>query len=95
MTYSYNEYAKNEYPSQQEILSIHKKVKVDLIAIGSRIRKLRADIHQEDLAAYLHVSQGHLSKIERGKIAPSIEILILISDKFRKSVDWILRGEGS
>jgi DNA-binding XRE family transcriptional regulator len=94
MAYSHNEYAKKEYPRQLEIVSVYKKVKVDLIAIGSRIRKLRGDIHQQELAAYLHVSQGHLSKIERGKIAPSIEILILISDKFRKSVDWILRGEG-
>jgi len=91
--YSFDEYAKKEYARQLEI--VYKRVKVDLIAIGSRIRKLRGDVHQQELAAYLHVSQGHLSKIERGKIAPSIEILILISDKFRKSVDWILRGEGS
>ena len=71
------------------------KSKVDLIAIGSRIRKLRGTIHQEELATYLHVTQGHLSKIERGKIAPSLEILILVSDRFRRSVDWILRGEAS
>jgi transcriptional regulator with XRE-family HTH domain len=65
---------------------------VDLTAIGARIRKLRGSILQDELAAYLGVSQGHFSKIERGKIAPSIEILLLLSDKFRKSVDWILRG---
>ena len=69
------------------------KAKADLIAIGNRIRKLRGSLHQEEIAAYLDVSQGHLSKIERGRIAPSIEILLLLSDKFRKSVDWILRGE--
>lgn len=69
--------------------------KVDLVTIGSRIKKLRGPILQEELAAHLNVSQGHLSKIERGKIAPSIEILILLSEKFRKSVDWILRGDGS
>ena len=74
-------------------MSTQNRFKVDLVAIGSRIRKLRGTVHQEELADYLHVTQGHLSKIEHGKIAPSIEILILISDKFRKSVDWILRGE--
>jgi transcriptional regulator with XRE-family HTH domain len=71
------------------------KRKIDLLAIGLRIKKLRATTLQEELAAYLDVSQGHLSKIERGKIAPSLEMLILLSDKFRKSVDWILRGEGN
>jgi transcriptional regulator with XRE-family HTH domain len=69
--------------------------KVSLVAIGSRIKKLRGHMFQEELAAYLHVSQGHLSKIERGKIGPSLDILILLSDRFRKSVDWILRGEGN
>jgi len=48
---------------------------------------------QQELASYLHVSQGHLSKIEAGRIAPSIDILILLSDKFRRSIDWILRGD--
>ena len=71
------------------------KSKIDLTAIGSRIKKLRANMFQEELAAYLQVSQGHLSKIEGGKIAPSLQILILLSDRFRKSVDWILRGEGN
>ena len=71
------------------------KSKVDLVAIGFRIKKLRANMFQEELAAYLQVSQGHLSKIERGKIAPSLQMLILLSERFRKSVDWILRGEGS
>jgi len=76
-------------------LVVPSRSKVDLVAIGARIKKLRGDAFQEELAAYLHVSQGHLSKIERGKIAPSLEMLILLSDKFRKSVDWILRGEGN
>jgi transcriptional regulator with XRE-family HTH domain len=70
------------------------KVKVDLVAIGHRIKKMRAQILQEELCTYLHVTQGHLSKIEKGKVAPSLEMLILLSDRFHKSVDWILRGEG-
>jgi len=41
------------------------------------------------------VSQGHLSKIERGRIAPSLEMSILLSEEFRKSVDWMLLGEGN
>jgi hypothetical protein len=39
--------------------------------------------------------ESHLSKIQRWrKIDPSLETLILLSDQFHKSVDWILRGEG-
>ena len=72
-----------------------RRPKTDLLAIGSRIRTLRGDTLQEELAAYLHIRQGQLSKIERGKAAPSIEVLILLSERFRKSVDWILRGEGT
>jgi transcriptional regulator with XRE-family HTH domain len=71
-----------------------RRPKADLQAIGSRIRTLRGDTPQEDLVAYLHIRQGQLSKIERGMAAPSIEVLILLSDRFRKSVDWILRGDG-
>jgi transcriptional regulator with XRE-family HTH domain len=71
-----------------------RRTKVDLSAIGHRIRKIRGQILQEELCAYLHVTQGHFSKIERGKTAPSLEMLILLSDRFHQTVDWILRGEG-
>jgi transcriptional regulator with XRE-family HTH domain len=68
------------------------KSKLDLVAIGERIKKLRGETLQEDFAAYLGVSQGHLSKIERGKIAPSLDVLIVLSDNFNRSLDWLLRG---
>jgi len=73
---------------------VTRKPKADLSAIGSRIRALRGDILQEDLAGYLHIRQGQLSKIERGKAAPSVEVLVLLSERFHKSVDWILREKG-
>jgi DNA-binding XRE family transcriptional regulator len=92
--YSSSEYAINEYRSQEELLGVH-RAKIDLAAIGHRIRKIRGQLLQEELCTYLNVTQGHLSKIERGKIAPSLEMLILLSDRFHKSVDWILRGEGN
>jgi transcriptional regulator with XRE-family HTH domain len=72
---------------------VTRRPKADLSAIGSRIKALRGDLLQEDLAGYLHIRQGQLSKIERGKAAPSVEVLVLLSDRFHKSVDWILRGE--
>ena len=92
--YAHNEYAINEYKRQEEILGVH-RAKVDLAAIGRRIRKIRGRILQEEFCTYLNVTQGHLSKIEGGKTAPNLEMLILLSDRFHKSVDWILRGEGN
>jgi DNA-binding XRE family transcriptional regulator len=72
-------------------LTLHKP-KLDLRALGSRVRALRGESLQEELAAYLHIRQGHLSKIETGKAAPTLEVLILLSDRFHKSIDWIVRG---
>ncbi len=83
-----------EYIESQEVFVAARRTKADLSAIGSRIRALRGDVLQEDLAGYLHIRQGHLSKIERGKTAPSVEVLVLLSKRFHKTVDWILLGEG-
>ncbi len=47
---------------------------------------------QQELAKYLEISQGQLSKIERGKLAPTPEILIRLIEKFGKTADWILMG---
>ena len=90
--YSLLEYANYEYRSQ-DIFLMPKTPKIDLAAIGSRIKELRGAMRQEELAALLHITQGHLSKIESGKIAPSIEILVFLSLKFGRPTDWILRGE--
>lgn len=67
--------------------------KPDLRAIGSRIRTLRGEMLQEELAAYLSISQGQLSKIERGNVGPTLEVLTALAQKFDKTLDWIVRGE--
>jgi transcriptional regulator with XRE-family HTH domain len=41
------------------------------------------------------VAQGQLSKVERGKVAPTLEILVGLATKFGKSLDWIVKGDGS
>ena len=66
--------------------------KPDLKAIGLRIRALRGDMRQEDLALQLRVSQGQLSKVERGKMSPTIGMLLAVANRFSKSLDWIVRG---
>ena len=65
----------------------------DLEAIGSRIRELRGEILQEELAEYLGISQGQLSKLENGKLGPTAEVLLRLIQKFGKSADWMLTGK--
>ena len=67
-------------------------VKPDLRAIGLRIRSLRAEMKQVEFASELGISQAQLSKIERGEVAPTLELLVLLSNKFKKTVDWIVNG---
>jgi transcriptional regulator with XRE-family HTH domain len=70
------------------------KIRADWGSIGLRIRQLREGMLQEELAAILGISQGQLSKIERGKLGPSADTLIRLVDQFGKSADWILTGKG-
>ena len=69
--------------------------KPDLVAIGERMRKLRehAGERQEDVAPELGITQGQLSRIESGKAAPSVEVLLRLRKRFGKKVDWILTGK--
>ena len=64
----------------------------DLVGVGERVRSLRGDVRQQNFAAFLGIAQGQLSKIERGKVAPSIEVLLKLRERFGRKVDWILTG---
>ena len=64
-------------------------------AVGRRIRELRGfDLTQGELAGKLGVSQGHLSRMERGEVEIGAEILLKIGREFGRSVEWLLTGEG-
>ena len=69
------------------------KARADVKAIGARIRQLRGTLLQDHLADYLGISQGQLSKIERGQMAPTAETLARLYAKFGKTIDWIVRGD--
>ncbi len=61
--------------------------------MGERIRELRGDIQQQDLAAFLGISQGQLSKIENGAVAPTVDVLLRLSERFGKTIGWIVQGK--
>jgi transcriptional regulator with XRE-family HTH domain len=65
----------------------------DLKAIGRRIREIRGfDLKQAELAKILGVTQTQLSKYERGKSAPTVEMLLKLKHFSGKTIDWILAG---
>ena len=66
---------------------------LDLKAIGARIRALRGQLLQEEFAAKLGISQGQLSKIESGKMAPTLQTLVRLAHRFEKSLDWLVTGQ--
>ncbi len=41
----------------------------------------------------LGVSQSILSKYERGAIVPPVEVLVRLSERFGKSLDWLVLGK--
>ena len=70
------------------------KARLNLAAIGRRIRELRGfDMTQAEFAKRIGVAQGYLSCLERGEKEPGAAVLLAISREFGKSVDWLLTGE--
>lgn len=66
---------------------------VNLSAVGTRIRKLRGQITQEEFAPGLGISQAQLSKYELGQSAIPLGVLIKLAKKSGGTADWILTGE--
>ena len=71
-----------------------KKTTIDWKAVGRRLRELRGfDTKQAEFARELGVSQGQLSRYEKGKSEISAEVLLRISQRFGKSMEWLLTGK--
>jgi transcriptional regulator with XRE-family HTH domain len=71
-----------------------RKYRIDLRAVGRRIRELRGfDMTQADFARRIGVTQGYLSALENGEKEPGSAVLLAIRQEFGKSVDWLLTGE--
>ena len=68
--------------------------KPDLRAIGRRIRQIRGfEMRQVELAQVLGITQAQLSKYERGRNVPTLELLLKLKLFSGKTIDWIVSGE--
>ena len=65
------------------------------IAFGIRLRELRmaANLTQEELAAQIGVDKQHISRMERGIKACSIDLLVVLSGTLEVSIDYLVLGE--
>ena len=68
--------------------------KIDWKVVGRRLRELRGfDMNQAEFALELGVSQGQLSRYEKGKSEISAEVLLRISQHTGRSMEWLLTGK--
>ena len=69
--------------------------KIDWKAVGRRLRELRGfHMNQAGFARQIGISQGQLSRYEKGKSEVTAEVLLRISQRFGKSIEWVLTGKG-
>ena len=68
--------------------------RVDWKAVGRRLRELRGfEITQAGFAQSIGISQGQLSRYEKGRSEIGAEVLLRISQRFGKSIEWLLTGK--
>lgn len=67
---------------------------IDWKAVGRRLRELRGfEIIQAQFARELGISQGQLSRYEQGESEIGAEILLRLSRRSGKTIEWLLTGK--
>lgn len=62
------------------------------MTFGNRLKKLRQSYNmtQQDLSKAIRLSKANVSKYESDQIQPSMETIVLISELFHVSIDYLL-----
>jgi transcriptional regulator with XRE-family HTH domain len=72
------------------------KSAIDWKAVGRRVRELRGfEIVQAQFARELGISQGQLSRYEKGRSEIGAEVLLRLARRSGKTVEWLLTGKDS
>ena len=61
--------------------------------VGLKIIRKQRGFNQLKVAMDLCISRESLSYYENGKRSPDIQMLLLLSDYFNVSIDFLIRGE--
>ena len=71
-----------------------RKILVNWSTVGRRLREYRGfDVKQGEFARELGISQGQLSRYENGTSEIGAQVLLRLSMKSGKSIEWWLTGE--
>ena len=62
-------------------------------SLGERIRYLRGDMTQVELAEALNIRQAMVSRYEADKEVPSPRVLLNMAVYWGKSMEWLLTGK--
>jgi transcriptional regulator with XRE-family HTH domain len=74
-------------------MSASKKHEIDWHAVGRRLREIRGfESNQEQFARELRVSQGQLSRYEKGRSEIGATVLLRLARKSGKTIEWLLTG---
>jgi transcriptional regulator with XRE-family HTH domain len=70
-----------------------RKSAIDWNAVGRRVRELRGfEIAQAEFARELGISQGQLSRYEKGRSEIGAEVLLRLARRSGRTVEWLLTG---
>lgn len=61
--------------------------------MGRRFRFIRGTLSQSEFAEKLGITQADVSRFERGKRAPSLEILLAVAHLGEVSIDFLVCGD--
>jgi transcriptional regulator with XRE-family HTH domain len=74
-------------------MSVSRKPEIDWRSVGRRVREIRGfDANQAVFARELGVSQGQLSRYEKGGSEIGAAVLLRLARKSGKTIEWLLTG---
>jgi transcriptional regulator with XRE-family HTH domain len=75
-------------------MSSTRKIVINWDSVGRRVREYRGlDLKQASFAHELGISQGQLSRYEKGISEIGAQVLLRLARKSGKSIEWWLTGE--
>jgi transcriptional regulator with XRE-family HTH domain len=70
-----------------------RKNEIDWKVVGRRVREIRGfEANQATFARELGVSQGQLSRYEQGSSEIGAVVLLRLSRKSKRTIEWLLTG---
>jgi transcriptional regulator with XRE-family HTH domain len=74
-------------------MPVSRKPEIDWRIVGRRVREIRGfETNQAAFARELGISQGQLSRYEKGESEIGAAVLLRLARKSGKTIEWLLTG---